>query len=82
MFSDDYVGDRAVHRIMDNRLVTFVQQTAMQLYDPDLRKHVSFRFPGHPHGSWRRPGASSRRLPVLQCDRRSDRERSSRLKTV
>lgn len=46
MFAEDYVGNALLHQIIDHRLKTFAQQTAMQLYDPDLKKHVSFRFTG------------------------------------
>ena len=46
MFEQEIVGNSTVFRIVDNRLITFVQQTAMQLSDPSLKRYPSFRFPG------------------------------------
>ena len=46
MFEKESVGHSTVFRIVDNRLITFIQQTAMQLSDPNLKRYPSFRFPG------------------------------------
>lgn len=46
MFSEESIGYSKVHRVIDSRLITFIQQTAMQLGDPSLKRYPSFRFPG------------------------------------
>ena len=46
MFVQESLGHSKVFRIVDNRLITFIQQTAMQLSDPTLKRYPSFRFPG------------------------------------
>lgn len=46
MFVKESVGYSRVFRVIDNRLITFIQQTAMQLSDPNLKRYPSFRFPG------------------------------------
>ena len=46
LFQKAQIGNVIVHNITDPRLVTFVQQSASQLVQPNARKHPSFRFPG------------------------------------
>ena len=46
MFQEEVIGYARCHRVLDTRLVTFAQQTAMQLNDPTLRRYPTFRFPG------------------------------------
>jgi hypothetical protein len=46
LFSRAQIGNVVVHDIIDSRLVTFVQQSATQLVQPDMKQHHSFRFPG------------------------------------
>ena len=46
MFEQESIGNSTVLRIVDTRLITFIQQTAMQLSDPSLKRYPSFRFPG------------------------------------
>jgi hypothetical protein len=46
MFVPGTLGKSSVLRILDTRLVTFIQQTAVQLSDPSLKRYPSFRFPG------------------------------------
>ena len=46
MFESDFIGNAHVHRVLDYRLINFAQQSAMQLVQRDMKKHVSFRFPG------------------------------------
>ena len=46
MFQEEELGFSKCHRIHDTRLINFVQQSAMQLNDPSLKRYPSFRFPG------------------------------------
>lgn len=46
MFVEETLGFSKCHRVLDTRLVNFLQQTAMQLNDPNLKRYPSFRFPG------------------------------------
>tara|TARA_Y100001933_G_scaffold264884_1_gene333254 strand:+ start:2046 stop:3068 length:1023 start_codon:yes stop_codon:yes gene_type:complete len=46
MFEEEELGFSKCHRILDTRLLNFIQQTAMQLNDPELKRYPSFRFPG------------------------------------
>lgn len=46
MFSESYVHNAKVYEIMDHRLRGFVQQTCMQLCDPEIKRFMNFKFPG------------------------------------
>lgn len=46
LFQENYIGCNVVHDVVDPRLNTFVQQSALQLVQPNARRSASFRFPG------------------------------------
>ena len=46
MFIETYLYNSKIYEIMDHRLRNFIQQTCMQLCDPQLKRYVNFRFPG------------------------------------
>lgn len=46
MFEEECIGFARIHRVTDAALSRFIQQTAMQLSEPGLKRYPSFRFPG------------------------------------